>query len=91
MEPEKITKTGATPLPAGDTAYGDEILSVTSVKTILARYRDGKSGREEIGKFDIYGNGDVYAYVESNSGTSLRKCLKNFADKLKAAVEAKGL
>lgn len=88
---EQITKTGATPLPTGDTQFGDEILSVTSVKTVLARYRDGKTAKEEIGKFDIYGNGDVYAYVETREGVSLRKCLTNFADKLKAAVEKKGV
>ena len=71
--------------------YGDEVLSVTSCKTVLARYRDGKDGQVKIGKFDIYGNGDVYAYVETRDGTSLRKCLKNFADKLKVAVETKGI
>ena len=84
-------KTGATPLPTGDTQYGDEVLSVTSVKTVLARYRDGKDGVEKIGKFDIYGNGDVFAYVESREGVSLRKCLKAFGDKLKAAVTEKGM
>lgn len=79
-------------MPVGDVGpYGDEVLSVTSCTTVLARYRDGKNGQEKVGKFDIYGNGDVYAYIESRDGTSLRKCLATFATKLKAAVEAKGL
>jgi hypothetical protein len=88
---ETITKTGATPLATGDTGYGDVILSVTSVKTVLARYRDGKSNEEKIGKFDIYGSGDVYAYIETREGVSLRKCLKGFAEKLKIAVTDKGI
>lgn len=84
-------KTGATPIPEGDVQYGDKILSVTSCKTLLARWYDGREGVEKIGKFDIYGNGDVYAYVESREGVSLRKCLTHFADKLKKAVADKGL